>query len=350
MRRRATLTARQQHELQSFIKDAEKVGEIRRAQAVWLYHDQASMGTIMAVTRYSERHIHTLAAGYKDKGLSVLKDRRQAAPKELLTKKQRIQVVELVIKKTPEDFGYETPYWTTGILGKVIEEKYKVKYKSKTSYYLLFRRAKFSFHLPPTRYREQDAKEVALWRKAARKRIARAWDDPKTVLLAGDEMVLTTATTTQKVWLPQGAGEVPVVEVSNSGRKRRNIYGFLDLKTGTEHAWKTNFQNMHVTVKILKKLRRKYPEQHILLLWDSAGWHKGSKVQEYVKEDGNIEILHFPRYAPEENPQEHVWKNGRSAVTHNRFIEDIDEATDEFVKYIRNTTFAYRLFDFTAIS
>ena len=140
------------------------------------------------------------------------------------------------------------------------------------------------------------------------------------------------------------------MEVSNSGRKRRNIYGFLNLKTGTEHAWKTNFQNMHVTVKILKKLRRKYPEQHILLLWDSAGWHKGSKVQEYVKEDGNIEILHFPRYAPEENPQEHVWKNGRSAVTHNRFIEDIDEATDEFVKYIRNTTFAYRLFDFTAIS
>ena len=100
---------------------------------------------------------------------------------------------------------------------------------------------------------------------------------------------------------------------------------------------------MHVTKEILEKIRRMHPKQKILLLWDSAGWHKGSVVQEYLKQDGNFEILHFPRYAPEENPQEHVWKSGRSAVTHNRCIEDIDEAADGLIKYFNQTKFNYKI-------
>jgi transposase len=50
----------------------------------------------------------------------------------------------------------------------------------------------------------------------------------------------------------------------------------------------------------------------VALFWDNAGWHKGSVVQEYIKKDGNITVIHFPTYAPEENPQEHVWKSPRS--------------------------------------
>ena len=167
-------------------------------------------------------------------------------------------------------------------------------------------------------------------------------------VLAGDEMILTTETTIQKVWLPQG--EYPKIEVSTGGRKRRSIYGFLNLRTGEETAFKTEYQNMCVTAEILQKVREKYPKQKILLLWDSAGWHKGSVVQEYLKQDGNIEILHFPRYAPEENPQEHVWKSGRSAITHNRYIKDIDEATDDLVRYFNQTKFNYTTAGLSLIS
>ena len=121
------------------------------------------------------------------------------------------------------------------------------------------------------------------------------------------------------------------------------MYGFLNLKTGEETAFKTEYQNMFVTKEILQKVREKYINQHILLLWDSAGWHKGSVVQEYLKQDGNFEVLHFPRYAPEENPQEHVWKSGRGAITHNRYIEDVNKATDELVDYFNNKKFNYTI-------
>ena len=78
--------------------------------------------------------------------------------------------------------------------------------------------------------------------------------------------------------------------------------------------------------KINQKTKKK-----LLIFWDGAGWHRGSEVQKFMEKDKKIEIIYFPPYSPEENPQEHVWKAGRSHVTHNRFIKDIDSVTKAFV-------------------
>ncbi|MCK5123555.1 MAG: transposase [Candidatus Pacebacteria bacterium] len=151
-------------------------------------------------------------------------------------------------------------------------------------------------------------------------------------------MVLSTQTTFQKIWLPRR--KYPEIKVSNT-KKNRSVYGFLNIRDGKEHAFKTEWQNMYITVEILEKLRKIYPNQKMLLIWDKAPWHKGCKVQEFIKEDGRIKTIEFPRAAPEENPQEHVWKNSRSAISHNKYIVDIDKTTDKFVDYLNNIKFKY---------
>lgn len=301
---------------------------------------------LKSFTGYSRSQAFRIKARYLSDGASSLTDKRKGKPKELLTKKQREKIIETVKIKTPKQLGYAHDLWTTGVLGDWIEKKYKVKYKSKTSLYLVFRKANFSYHRPITRYDLRDEKEVMEWKRKTKKKLEKL--DQNTIILAGDEMILTTETTIQRVWLPQGG--YPKIEVRTGNRKRRSVYGFLNLKTGEEHAFKTDYQNMYVTAEILQKVREKCPNQKILLLWDSAGWHKGSAVQEYLKQDGNIEVLHFPRYAPEENPQEHVWKSGRGVITHNRYIEDIDAATDELVKYFNQTKFRYSIAGMSLIS
>lgn len=278
----------------------------------------------------------------------ALEDRRRGQPKELLTKKQRNEIIETVKTKTPKAVGITSDFWTTSILGQWIEQEYDVVYKSRTSLYLVFRKASFTYHKPERRYHERNEKEIRTWRKRVKPLISRYLQEKDTVLLAADEMILTTKTTIQKVWLPQG--EAPYIEVANSSIERRQIYGFLNLKTGIEHAFKTFKQNMQVTADVVKRIRDLYPKQKIILLWDNAGWHRGSTVQEAIRQDGNIGIIHFPKYAPEENPQEHVWKRGRSEVTHNRFIEDIDAATDEFVAFLNRTKFPYRILGFSPVS
>ncbi len=50
-------------------------------------------------------------------------------------------------------------------------------------------------------------------------------------------------------------------------------------------------------------------------------------------------------YTPELNPQEHIWKTWRSNITHNNFIDNIDKATDKFIRFLNDTIFDYKFGD-----
>lgn len=339
MKKCQKLTTKQKKELQDIISKSQSSGkEVRRAQAVLLLDAETDVKVITALTKYSRRQTFDLRKNYLNQGISAIQDKHKGKPKELLTKAEREELIQAVKAETPRKHDYDSDYWTTSILGDFINEKYKVQYKSKTSYYLVFRQAKFTYHKPGRVYEKRNEQEVQKWLKSTKIKVRRALPEKNTVILCSDEMSLSTQTTVQKIWLAQG--EYPKIEVS-SKKEARSIYGFLNIKTGQEHAFKTNWQNMYITCEVLEKLRAIYPKKKILFIWDKAPWHKGSKAQEFIKQDGNIETIEFPRAAPEENPQEHVWKQGRSQITHNKFIKNIDQTTDEFVNYLNETKFPY---------
>ncbi len=342
------LNQNQTYEIKGLIKNRESSKqEVCRAQAILLLNNGIDIETIEATTDYCRKHIFRLRADYLESGLSAILDKRKGKPKRLLTKRQIREAVKTVKEHSPMEFGYDSDFWTTGILGDFILRQHKVAYKSKTSYYLIFREAKFTFHKPGKIYHNHSDAEIAEWKEINEQKIAEALDDPDTVVLCEDEMHLSTQTTFQKIWLPEG--EYPRVEISNK-KDGRSIYGFMDIKSGKEHAFKTAWQNMYITAEILPKIRAIYPDKKILLIWDQAGWHKGQKAQEYITIDGKIKTLYFPRCAPELNPQEHVWKSGRDHCTHNKFIENIDAATDDFVDFLNSNNFSYSLLGFDDIS
>ncbi len=342
------LNETQIEELKQFIKKGSGK-ENRRAQAIVLLDQDVSQEIIELSTGFRRRQPFELRNKYLKFGLESLKDPKKE-PKRLLSKRQIKEIVQTVKKTKPQEIDpgryRHYDFWTTGILGDYIEREYEVKFKSKTSYYLLFKRARFTYHKPGRVYEKHDEAKVQSWKAENKEKIFKMLEEANTVVLCEDEMILSTQTTFQKIWLPEG--EFPKVEISNT-RKNRSVYGFLNIKTGQEHAFKTERQNMFITAEILKKVRAIYPVQKLFLIWDGAGWHRGSVAQEFIKQDQNIETLHFPGYAPELNPQEHVWKSGRSRVSHNRFIENIDTATDEFVDFLNANKFQYSLFGFSAI-
>ncbi len=334
------LKQKQIHELKTVINDGNSSSkEVRRAQAIILVDNGQSIESISDITGYERSQIFELRKKYLEQGLSAIEDPQRQNPQELLTKLQRDEVIQSLKTESPKDHDYASDYWTTSILGNCIKKKYNIKYKSKTSYYLLFQQAKFTYHKPGRVYEKRDEAEVKKWRKTTKTKVKQTLEkEPDTVILVEDEMSLSTQTTCQKIWLP--ANEFPKIEIASS-KESRSVYGFLNIRNGKEHAFKTKWQNMYITAEVLGKLRKIYPTQKILLIWDKAPWHKGSKAQEFIKQDENIDTIYFPRAAPEENPQEHIWKKGRGHVTHNRFIEDIDKATDEFVDYLYETEFHY---------
>lgn len=332
-------------ELEQFIKNKSRTKhEVLRAQAILLLNNDRK-DLIDELTGFKRRQPFRLRTKYLNFGLETLKDPVKK-PKRLLTKTQLKEIAVIVKQHRPDDFDYASEFWTTGILGDFIKRQYGVAYKSKTSYYLIFKEAKFTFHKPGRVYEKHNDQEVKEWKELNESKIFEALEAADTVVLCEDEMILSTQTTFQKIWLPQG--NYPKIEISNT-KKNRSVYGFLNLKTGQEHAYKTDWQNMFITVEILKKIRQLYPKQRLFLIWDGAGWHRGSEVQKFIQQDKKIETLHFPRYSPELNPQEHVWKSGRDHCTHNQFIANIDTATDDFINYLNAQKFQYSLLGLSAI-
>lgn len=315
--------------------------ELKRAIAIILSEDKNNFELIKTITGYNRQYSIALRKKYSLKGINSLKDRKKKQPRALLTKGQRDEVLKTIQTMTPRTFGYPTDYWTTNIVGKLIFEQYGVQYKSRTALTLIFKKAKFTYHKPGTQYHKRSQENIDQWKSDKKTEIENALADEKTIVLVADEMMLSTQTTTQKIWLPQG--EVPKIDISNK-RGLRCIYGFLNMKTGQEHAFKTNRANSAETCKVLEQIGELYKGYKIVIIWDNAPWHKSALVKDFLTNTKHLfYLISFPPYAPELNPQEHVWKAGRSQVTHNQYIEDIDKTTDQFVSFLNNKIFDYQL-------
>lgn len=347
MKRCAKLNTEQKQELENFVQISEDSKEIRRAQAVLLVNVETNYGLIQSLTGFRERSVLVFRQRYLKDGLKGLENKRKGKPKALLSLSQREAILNFLTETTPKDHGYESEFWSTSILSHLIKEKYGVVYKSRKPFYLLFEEAKFTYHKPGQVYEKRDETKVLTWKEEIKVKLSKVFEDSDTVILCEDEMVLSSTTTFQKIWLKKG--EYPKIEVSNT-KKNKSIYGFLNMKTGRCHAFVKDWQNMHITVDVLKEIRILYPNQKIMLFWDGAGWHRGSKVQEFIESDGLMEVIYFPPYSPEENPQEHVWKAGRSAVTHNQYIPDVEKAAQDFINHLNRNHFPYSLCSFTAFS
>lgn len=315
-----------------------------------------SIENISKFTGLKKSRIFELRQLYQRDGIETFKSKSRNI-KELLTKAEIKEICQTVKYQKPKDvdeyFSHEE-FWTLPILTDFIWRRYEVRYKSRTSYYAIFKRIKFTFHKPGRVYVKQNPEEVREWIKETTPVIKKAWEDPNTVILCEDESLLSTQVTTQKVWLE--ANSYPKVEV-NTKRHNRSIYGFLNIKTGREQAFIAPYQTMYETARVLKKICQIYPKndnrgnkvkgvKKILLLWDSAGWHRGSKAQEYIQKDGRIIQIFFPRYTPELNPQEHVWNEGKEKVVKNKYIPDVERTAKDFVEYLNSRYFEYKFLGF----
>jgi transposase len=343
------LTDQHKFELSLFAREKGRTpGEVKRSQAILMLTEGISETIIFELTGLKRPTIVKTRKKYLKNGISALEStKKNKQPRSLLTKNERNEIAEILHGKTPRNYGWECDYWTPAILGKVILELYGVKYKSKTSLYLIFKQSKFSFHKPEKIYEKRNQKAIDQWRQENDKVIKEALNDAQTVVLVEDEMIVTSQTTLQKIWLPQNAS---VNITCSNTRKRKSFYGFLDIKTGQEIAFKADKQTSEISAKLLKKVLRMYHGKKVLLLWDNAPWHRGAHMKDFLATCSDFHIINFPPYAPDENPQEHVWKAARAHVTHNTFIQDIEIVSRQILTYLNSSIFKYTFFGFTASS
>jgi len=162
------------------------------------------------------------------------------------------------------------------------------------------------------------------------------------VILAEDEASLYLQATVTAVWAPRG--QTPVVRV-DPGRSKVSFYGTLNLLTGEEIVTRSPVMNAETSAQHLKQILAAVPERPILLLWDRAPWHFGPPIRDVLEANPRLEIMHFPVASPDLNPQEHVWKATRQAVSHHHLIPRLPELADQFESHLTSNTFESSFLD-----
>src|SRR3989344_7163430 len=114
------LDKKEVRELREIIKNNERTGaEMKRAQTIILLEQEKEIEENEGITGYGRSQIFELRKRYLQSGVVSIEDKRKGKTKELLTKKQREEIIETVNTKKPSDLGtyYEKyDYWTTSIL------------------------------------------------------------------------------------------------------------------------------------------------------------------------------------------------------------------------------------------
>ena len=156
------------------------------------------------------------------------------------------------------------------------------------------------------------------------------------MLLAEDEASLYLQATLRRVWAPRGQ---QAVVAADPGRAKASFYGTLNLRTGAEIVLQAEKMNAQTTAQHLEQLLAAYPDVPLLLLWDRAPWHRGAAIRAVLAANPRLEIVQFPVAAPELNPQEHVWKATREAVSHNHTDRPLATLAARFNAHLTDTTF-----------
>lgn len=157
------------------------------------------------------------------------------------------------------------------------------------------------------------------------------------MIMPEDETSLYLQATTQAVWAPRG--QTPVVRV-HPNREKVSFYGTLNLKTGQEIVMRSDVMNSQASAQHLEQILNSVPDVPILVLWDRAPWHRGQPIRDVCSANPRLEIMYFPVAAPDLNPQEHIWKATRRAVSHNHLLPKLPELADRFERHLTTATFA----------
>lgn len=256
-----------------------------------------------------------------------------------LTREQKTQIAK-VLSSPPGECDIPREFWDVKSLRDYTMAHFGVVYESERSYHFIFKLSNFSFKKPDKFDLRRNDREVKRRLKQIRKEVSPLLADQDWVVLVGDESRIVWEAIVRRAWLPKGQKTILKVARENLAQ---NYAGFLDLKSGKPHLFPIPWQNQKETIKVLKLLAKRYPQKRICLVWDNAPWHRGKIIRERLKTELNqFYLVAFPPYAPDTNPQEHVWKWGKDQISNQQF-KSMVELTKTFQKIITGRIYPYQI-------
>lgn len=143
--------------------------ERRRLRAVALLEQGLSESEVARRLKVSHTSVNRWVRVLAKQGAQGLRQAGRAGRKPRLSAED-LKRLEQGLLKGPEALGYETPRWTLGRVGHLIEKEFGVRYHNGHVWKIL-RQLRWSCQRPVGRARERNEKAIAHWKKVEWPRI-----------------------------------------------------------------------------------------------------------------------------------------------------------------------------------
>ena len=308
-----------------------------RAQTVLASHQGFSPYQTSQLLLRSEKTVREWVKAFHSSRISSIFPRYRGDNAGKLTKIQKEQLKD-VLSRSPSDYGIPVAFWDVSTLKSYIKAEFGVEYESDESYRLIFKLHNFSFHLPGTFDRHRNDHLIVKRIKEIKQEIKPFLKDPSWIVFTSDECRIIWEAVIRRLWLPKG--QKSIIKVQRK-RKAQSFIGFLNLKTGEELLYTLSWQKQDTIIPVLEELTRKYPEKRICIIWDNARFHKGKKLKAKLSTTlKRIHLINLPAYAPDHNPQEHVWKYGKDKIASVQ-CESLEEVVEKFSLIVMGRKYPY---------
>lgn len=275
-----------------------------RIRTIELYKKGEKVSDIAYFLGFHRGVISKWISLFKREGKKALLSKKAKGPSYKLSEKELKEIL-LMLKDNAIKYGFETPLWTCKQVQQIIHKKIGKKIHT-TNLMRLFKKLRLSPQKPERFAFQRDKREVRRWLNEEWPKIQRHRRKWQAMLYFQDESGVSLTPVLGRTWAP--IGKTPKVFVTG---KR----GGLCVTSAISSAGKLIFRiekgkvNANKHIEFLKQIMGHHKNRKIIVIEDGAPAHKAKKVNEFIKQNKKkLAVYRLPPYAPDLNPDEHVWE------------------------------------------
>ena len=281
------------------------VQEHLRMQGIKLWKKKMKVKDISETLGITIFAVYNWIKKYKKQGLKSLKKKKAKGARKKISPTEIKELLKM-IKKTADNYGFETPLWDCKKITQLIKEKFG-KTIHFSNVWRLLQKLGLSVQKPQRQAKERDEGKVKEWVEKIWPRIlmhAKRW---QAMVYFQDESGVKLTALLGTTWAKKG--NTPVVKVTG---KRGTICVTSAISPAGRMVFRLEKEKETIKAKqhidFLKQVQKNHPHRKIIIIEDKARPHIAKEVSQFVESQKNKLAIYFlPSYSPELNPDEHVW-------------------------------------------
>lgn len=279
---------------------------------------------------------------YLRDGEEGLASTKASGPAPVLSETQVTILRRIIVGKNPQQLNFGAALWTLPIIAQLIEARFNVVLHATTVSRMLHR-VGLTPQRPVRRAFQRDDQECVEWMTRTFPSIVREAQRKQAVLLFLDEAGVHEDHPVGTTWGQQG--QTPIVRVRGS-RRRINVISAISPRGRLWFRCYRGKLNAALYIEFLKGLMHDISKR-LVIIHDRHPAHMAAATRRFIAANRNrLSVHELPAYAPDLNPDEHVWGYVKGAFRRLPLAADesLEQAVDSLMHDIKRQPSFVRTF------